>query len=225
MNSILKQLNFHPPTLGPWDNGEGVEVTWADEKSLSFKVMGSQWMYLNLETYHEVFEFFSHYDQAKGHCICTGLGFGLREKWLLNNKKVTKLTVIEKNPEVISYHEKIKSDVFLNAEIINEDANGYSGSCDTLLLDHFEFEPWNNPPKLFIDVKQCSTNIEHEVMWFWPLEHILVYYARVYKYCDLSPAHFYKGFRESYPTLPDLTDEKLLQYCKMFCERDYIDAG
>ena len=36
---------------------------------------------LQAQLHDEAYELYSHYDLAKGHCICTGLGFGVRENW------------------------------------------------------------------------------------------------------------------------------------------------
>jgi len=60
-------------------------------------------MALSNKTLKEVTEQYSHFKLAEGDCICTGLGFLLRESWLLENPRVTKITVIEKNVVVIHY--------------------------------------------------------------------------------------------------------------------------
>ena len=36
-------------------------------------------MSYRIKDHDEAYELYSHYDLAKGHCICTGLGFGVRE--------------------------------------------------------------------------------------------------------------------------------------------------
>jgi hypothetical protein len=41
-------------------------------------------MVLNLKTYKEVYEFFSHISLSQGSVICSGMGLLLRESWLVN---------------------------------------------------------------------------------------------------------------------------------------------
>ena len=66
-----------------------------------------------------------------GHCICTGLGLGVRENWILNKPGVTKVTVVEKNQEIIDYHKFINPRLFDDVEVIHCDANEYKGKIVT----------------------------------------------------------------------------------------------
>ena len=58
-------------------------------------------------THGQAKQFYSHYNLAYGHVVCTGLGFGTREKWLSTKPEVTKITVIEANKQIIDYHRDI----------------------------------------------------------------------------------------------------------------------
>ena len=164
-------------------------------------VDGQRWMTYNLFDHIQAFELYSHYDVAHGHCICTGLGFGVRENWLLTKPEVTKITVLEKNKEVIEYHQHIKSPMLDHIEVIHVNANKYKGQCDTLLLDHLEYFDKKN---LLAKVRHCITGIDHNTLWFWPLELLL------------TKKHKYQKLRSTLPTLPDLDKETLHLYKGMY---------
>lgn len=190
------------------------------EKNLSIKeidfggmygmfVANERWMTFNPKNSEQLFEFYSHYNLARGHCICTGLGFGLREEWLLSKKEVSKVTVIEKNIDVINYHKKINPDLLNQIEVINCDASEYSGQCDTLLLDHYESEPFSNLVGYFENIKRCSINISHNTLWFWPLEQII---SNEYDTMFVE----YNLLKKQFPTLPNINEEQLKSYSDMF---------
>ena len=180
------------------------------EKCYGLFVKNERWMTFTPKNFEQLFEVYSHYNLAKGHCICTGLGFGLREKWLLSKKEVSKVTIIEKNIDVINYHKKINPDLIDQIEVINCDASEYKGQCDTLLLDHYESEPFLDLDGYFENVKKCSNNIIHDTMWFWPLETILSResYDFIHQEYDL--------LKKQFPTLPDINEEQLNSYYDMF---------
>jgi hypothetical protein len=173
-------------------------------------IENEKWMVYSIQNLEALFEVYSHYDLAKGHCICTGLGFGIREKWLLSKKEVTKVTVIEKNIEVINYHKKINPDLINQIEIVHCDASQYEGQCDTLLLDHYELLPFSNLDDYFLNIKQCSNNIRHDTLWFWPLEYIISSKSRRKKKRE------YNLLRTQFPTLPDIDKKQLNFYYNLF---------
>lgn len=173
-------------------------------------VENEKWMVSSIENLEALFEVYSHYDLAKGHCICSGLGFGIREKWLLSKKEVTKVTVLEKNIEVINYHKKINPDLVNQIEIVHCDASQYKGECDTLLLDHYELLPFSNLDDFFSNIKECSNNIKHNTLWFWPLEYVISKKSRRKKKRE------YNLLREQFPTLPDIDKKQLNFYYNIY---------
>ena len=201
MLKLLQQFNYTPPHIEHYNNGV-LRVEGDIQHGWELFVDGQRWMTYNLIDHDQAFELYSHYDLAYGHCICTGLGFGIRENWLLTKSEVTKLTVLEKNKEVIEYHQHIKSPMLDHIEVIHVDANEYKGQCDTLLFDHVEFFDIKN--SLIKNVRHCATNIEHNTLWFWPLELLL------------TKKQNYQKIRSTLPTLPDLDKETLLLYTGMY---------
>jgi hypothetical protein len=180
MLDLLKMLNYDVPKIEPFSKGSlEVEKYEYPFTGFNLKVNGEQWMTYNLHTHAEAYGLFSHYYLAEGHCICSGLGFGVRENWLLTKKNVSKITVLEKNKEVIEYHQHIKSPFLDNIELIHCDASEYFGKCDTLLLDHYETNDFKH---IINDVCAVNRNIKHEKLWFWPFENII--YEIGLRYCN-----------------------------------------
>jgi hypothetical protein len=179
MLDLLKMLNYDVPKIEPFSKGSLEVEKWENSSGFVLKVNGEQWMSYNLETHLEAYHLFSHYYLAEGHCICSGLGFGIRENWLLTKKNVSKITVLEKNKEVIEYHQHIKSPFLDNIELIHCDANEYFGKCDTLLLDHYEH---HDSKDIINNVYTVHKNIKHETLWFWPFESII--YEIGLRYCN-----------------------------------------
>lgn len=213
MLRLLQQLNYTPPHIVEYNNNNTV-VTRGEPHIWQLQVHGHQWMSYDTILHTEIYQLYSHYDLADGHCICTGLGFGSREQWLLTRPNVTKVTVLEKNKEVIEYHQHIKSPFLDHIEIIHTDAAEYKGSCDTLLLDHYQFEPFSKKrASLIRNIKQCSTNIQHNVLWFWPLEALITKSSLV---PHLDTYDQYQFLRNSLPTLPDLDIHTIRLYIMMY---------
>lgn len=140
-------------------------------------------------------QLYAHYDLSEGHCICTGLGLGVREYWLMENPKVTRITVLEKHREVIDYHADPKG-----LEIIHTDARQYKGECDTLLLHH------TNTAISIDEVKDICKNIKCRTLWFWGVEC----------YLRRTPMNRYAKLRNHLPQLPDLSEDKLMEYLNSF---------
>ena len=165
MNRHLIETNYSPPKLIPFSHNE-IDVVFKENSYFLYE-NGQRWMSYNTDTHCQALQVFSHYDLAKGHCICTGLGFGVRESWLLKKPGVSKITVIEKNKNIIEYNKIVNPELMKNVEIINGSASNYRGKCDTLLLDHYELQ---SPDYIFNDVERCIKNIKSQATWFWPLE-------------------------------------------------------
>ena len=167
----LKVLGYIPPIIKSYDNN-GINV-WLDKRRKiydvpfwQFTMDGVQWMVLD-EKHGAASQFYSHYKLARGHVICTGLGFGTREQWLASKPEVTKITVLEKFKEVIDYHKDIGTKWSDKIEIINCDANDYKGSCDFLSIDHYEYD---DVLRILDSIKKVCNNITCESAWFWMLE-------------------------------------------------------
>lgn len=190
------------------------------------RIDNERWMRFDTSNFTQLFEFYSQYNLSRGHCICSGLGFGLREKWLLSKKQITKITVLEKNIEVIDYHKKINPYFMDKIEVVNCDASEYKGECDTLLLDHYENLPLLNLDEYFKDIKKCCDNIKHKTLWFWPLELVICELIdpkwTVLKN-DLNDKNItkkiyerYLNIKTMYPTLPNISEYELDAYCNLF---------
>ena len=167
----LKELGYVPPIIKSYDNN-GINV-WLDSRRKiydvpfwQFTMDGIQWMVLD-ERHGSASQFYSHYKLAKGHVICTGLGFGAREHWIASKPEVTKVTVLEKFEEVIDYHKDIGTKWPDKIEIVNCDANDYKGSCDFLSIDHYEYD---DVLRILDSIKKVCNNITCESAWFWMLE-------------------------------------------------------
>lgn len=182
MLSLLQHFNYTPPKLEAGKVGS-FEIVEREPGYFYLYINGEQWMAYDMNSHLEAYELFSHYTLAKGHVVVTGLGFGVRESWILTKSDVTKLTIIEKNKEVINYHKRNKS-AFLKdprVEIINMDASEYKGSCDVLLLDHYETSDYEI---ILADVKKIQDNVDCKTMWFWPFEKIIMHSRRWHTFND-----------------------------------------
>jgi len=194
MFEILNSFGYEKPKIVCGNFGH-VTVEQRDNM-FRLKVNGEQWMAFDPTSHDEAYELFSHYHLATGHVICTGMGFGIRESWILTKPEVTKLTIVEKNPEVYEYHKQINS-LFLSDPRVNvviHDASKYKNTCDVLLLDHYEFLHHH---LIIKDVQTIQNNINCNVMWFWPIELIIMrlrfLYMSLYQpqYIETLPALFH----------------------------------
>jgi hypothetical protein len=198
----LKSYDFELPFL-PDDIIGDLEVKQISNLKKLY-INNLQWMNLSLRNYWQVFQFLSHIENSKGRVTTTGMGFLLRESWLV--KKGMDVTVIESNENVIRYHMKYNPDICNKLKIVNDDAKQYVGNCDTLLLDHYEFE---SDDHVLNEVQNFKNRIDYETIWFWPIEKII-------KNKSLSDS---VSLRESYGELqriikglPDLSDSSLKLY-------------
>jgi len=216
MIQLLKSFNYSPIKLIPYKDNI-LEVKKSDN-SFTLFVNNYQWNNYNFKTHAEAFQVFSHYYLATGHCICSGLGFGVRENWLLSNPNVTKITILEKNKCVIDYHKQINSEFLKDVEIIHCDASEYVGDCDTLLVDHYEQE---SDQYILKNLKRLSNNIKCNNMWAWSIEPIIVSNAEAE---GISLFHSYQQIKmknELY-NFPDIDEQTLQLFIFMFFMHESI---
>lgn len=207
--SKLSSLGFIFPNL-PSDKIGDMEIKeFSNQKKLY--VNGQQWMGLNLTDHREIFQFVSHIEISKGDVITTGMGFLLRENWLL--QKGHSVTVIEQNENIINYHLKHNPDICSKLNIIHGDANNHIGKCDTLLLDHFELE---DNDKILNDVQKVKNNIHCDTLWFWPIERMIIKKSVNDK---ISYSSSYSSFRDLIPELPVMDNPSLERYLDLWMVR------
>jgi hypothetical protein len=221
MISLLEHMNYKPPVLKGGQLGS-FEIRENQPGYYYLYINGEQWMAYNTNTHLEAYEVYSHYMLAEGHVIVTGMGFGVRENWILSKPSVTKLTIIESSKDLIEYHTKNKSE-FLNdhrVEVINCDASEYKGSCDVLLLDHYELADYES---ILTNVKLVHDNIECKTMWFWPLERIIMHSRRWHTFNDepynlITKHESYKLLKKNWnlDKLHVFTEDEIDLMCMMF---------
>ena len=230
---LLKSLDYTFPNLKEYKKDDCEVIFDTTNNSYRLMVDGQEWMCYKAKEHDEAFELYSHYDLAQGHCICTGLGFGIRENWILNKKGVTKVTVLEKNKSVIDYHRFNSPKFFDDVEVIQTDVYDYKGKCDTLLLDHYQYgteaKQANLPNQntailvpftaianvILQNSAKVLKNIECDTMWLWSLEHIV---GSKEVESDVSKLFIYNDIKTHFGlhALPDLTEEKLSLYYSIY---------
>lgn len=171
-----------------------------DGSNFSLWKNDTKYMCENIDNMESLKQLEAQIDIAKGHVICTGLGFLLREEKLLEKKEVDCVVVIEKNKDVIDIQRKLNPEIMDKLFIINDDANLYEGKCDTLLLDHFEDEAYE---EIYDMVKQCCKNIQHKQMLYWDI------FAVCRRYAD------YQELRKKLVNLPNFTPSQFYKYVEM----------
>lgn len=221
MLSLLENFNYVQPTLKTGRFGK-FEIRENSPGYFYLYVNGEQWMAYDTNSHLEAYELFSHYKLAKGNVTVTGMGFGVRENWILTKPDVTKLTIVEKSKEVIDYHKRNKS-AFLKdprVEIICMDASEYSGSCDVLLLDHYELTGYES---ILADVKKIHDNVECNTMWFWPFEKIIMHSRRWHTFNDepgrlITKYEAYQLLKKNWglDKLHSFSEGDINLYCMMF---------
>ena len=167
-----------------------------DGSQFSLWYNDTRYMCENIDTMESLKELQSQIDIAKGHVICTGLGFLLREEKLLEKEEVDCVVVIEKNKDVIDIQRKLNPAIMDKLFIINDDANLYEGKCDTLLIDHFEDYEDNKLPI----VANCCKNIQHKQMLYWDI------------FADYTRYNQYQELRKQFVTLPNFTSSQFYNY-------------
>ena len=207
---LVNNLKYKLPNIVD-DKFDNLKVETINNVAI-LRINSQQWMGINLNTFNDVGEQYSHFELGRGHCICTGMGFLIRESWLLNNPLVTKITVIEKNESVIEYHKKHNPLILEKLNVVNCDVVDFKGECDVLLIDHYEWEKLDHIKK---DISNILENIKCDTIWFWPIERYIkdmankegISYLESYHKIidDINPKYF-----------PDLNENQLKSYCDLF---------
>jgi hypothetical protein len=221
MISLLEHLNYTPPTLNT-DNFGPLEIREGEPGYYYLYINGEKWMAYNTKTHLEAYQLYSHYILAEGHVIVTGMGFGVRENWILSKPSVTKLTIIEISKDLIDYHKQSGSSFLKDprVEVINCDASEYKGSCDVLLLDHYEKY---DIEKILTNVKLVQDNIDCKKMWFWPLERIIMHSRKWHIFNDetrnlITKYDAYMILKDNWKLdkLYDFSEDEINLMCMMF---------
>ena len=79
LNHLIEKYNYLPKLREVQHNGANVHYH-PENKRWSLMVDGVQWNHRE-----GLSQVFSHYYIAEGHVVTTGLGFGVRESWLLQS--------------------------------------------------------------------------------------------------------------------------------------------
>lgn len=185
-------------------------------KNLELFINDTPFMTYNLETHSQAHDLLINYHIAHGHCICTGLGFMVRETLLLNNPIVDKVTVLENSLDLIELQEVMNPKLMKNKklEVIHTDANTYKGSCDFLSVDHYEDDGGDFDKLMDTTVTNISNNIKHDMLWFWNIFQHLAYKENKYEiYRTIKQKFNYK--------LPELEPHQLYEYVAL-SNQEYI---
>lgn len=203
LDSFLEKYDLKLPVVEEYVGGK-LEIK-LQNGSFYLYIDSQQWMIFTPKSGNQIFEFYSHYNLSKGSVVCTGMGFLLRESWILKNPNLTKLTVIENSKDLIEYHKKKNPDLLEKIEILEGDVNDFELECDCLLLDHFELQTFD---QIISDVVNISKKIKHKSLWFWPLEKIILAESRKKQIHFLD---YYNSFRteNSLNTLPALNRDEI----------------
>lgn len=213
--SILKDNNYSvPKTIRPYLS-KNLQIK---EKILKLQDRSGYFYFLRIRndininvweqymaySYHhkEALELYSHYDLSYGDVITTGLGFAVREQWIAGKPEVKKITVIEKNKDLIDYHKRY-SNLNNKIELIHADANKYVGQCDVLLLDHYEGSV-HEFYKQSININNILNNISCNIFWAWQLENVTKSYSQ------------YNILKNMWNKLPNISEEKYKFYLNVY---------
>jgi hypothetical protein len=203
VNDFITNNSIELPKIEEYKFGS-LEIK-KQKESFYMYVNSQQWMIYSPQSGIQLFEFYSHNFLSKGVVVCTGMGFLIRESWILKNPNVTKVIVVENSKDVIDYHKEKNAKILEKIEIIHGDANNLEIECDCLLVDHFEMESFE---KILTDVVNLSKKINHKVLWFWSLEKMILAKSSKEKKSFLE---IYNNIRQNnnLSTLPQLNKETL----------------
>ena len=214
IEKFLKVNNFPEPNIKQVKD-ENIEIKLDHTNTYTLSINDGQkynrWMTYDTINKFQGCQVYSHYKFAYGNCICTGLGFGIREQWLLRNKNVTSVTVIEKNQTIIDYHKKYNNNLLSKINVVCEDAESFTGKCDSLLLDHYEFETAH---EILLSAEKIVKNIKCNIVWMWPLEVML---ENISKHTGLSKYFLYNDIKTKHGlNLPNISKDELYNIINIY---------
>ena len=191
---------------------------------------GERWMVYNFHTNREVKEFYSMYDMAYGDVLLSGLGFGILALWIASKPEVTSVTVVEVTGEII-YMFTDQNELPPKVKIIKEDINKFSSDqkFDCLFLDHYEENTFEDR---IANANEIMNKIDHDLFWFWSLEHILAQFAYgitdhqlFFNYLDEHRVDFSVKFEEfgkkyfPFAKFTQLSDKKINEYVYTYFDK------
>lgn len=178
---------FKLPNL-PFDEIGKLRIEGSPNRGVTYYYEDKQQMVLSQYSDQVYWESYNHNFFAFGDVVATGLGVLTRESMLIDNPRITSITVLEICEELIEYHKKHNPEIMDKLNVINCDANEWEGTCDTYLMDHHE------KGNLLENFLKCYQKVNCKQCWFWPLE------ICVAKYSD------YVILRDVVPELPELSE-------------------
>lgn len=119
------------------------------------------WMSLNPNEIETMKPFIN---KAKGNVLVLGLGMGYVPYMMANKNEVNKITIVEKDPEIINLFNKLIYPHFKyqnKIQIIKDDAINYTKNHQN--YDYIFADLWHNPEDgldLFIKLKRINKNID-----------------------------------------------------------------
>lgn len=188
-------IPFDLPRIVPGRHGS-VEVVEVSNHNYKLMINNELWMTMGADR-SQLYESYSMNLFAYGDVIGTGLGFCIREKMLLSNPRVKSITVLESSKDLIDYQNEINPDIMKQLNVVCCDANHYKGSCDVLLVDHYE-----DIRDRKHSVLSAAKNIQHKVIWWWT--------------ADLLRWKDYQQLSKELPTMPNLNRDQLLLLNHLF---------
>ena len=178
-------------------------------RAFLLKLNGEKWMVYHPGSLYEEREFTSSVELAYGKCVLSGLGFGILAGMLLENPKVSSITVYEVSKEVIEMN-RLHGESFKKIEVIHKSIRDVRGiTCDCLLLDHYEKE---KDVVILNDVIAISENIDANCIWFWRAEPMIQRFKDKGKIANIEEAYNLWVTQTGLTNLPKFTKKQLTHY-------------
>ncbi|MCR4879588.1 MAG: hypothetical protein K5906_01355 [Bacilli bacterium] len=149
-----------------------------DYEYLTLSKNNNIWMCI---TPNEINTMKPHIDHAHGHVIAFGLGLGYFAYMVANKKEVQKVTIIERDEEIINLFKDNLLPLFKNRdkiEIISSDAFEYIKKDGLIHYDYAFFDLWHNAEDglpMYLKIKEMKIYPETH---FWIEESLIAMYRR-----------------------------------------------
>ena len=196
----------------------GLLLTNEGGKGYRLTVDGKQWMTYSPIGLTQEKEFASSVDLAYGKCVLSGLGLGILAGMLLNNPKVTSITVYEVSKEVIELN-RTCGESFNKIEVIHQSMRDVKNiECDCLLLDHYEHE---SDEYIIDDVSEISYNNNAKCIWFWRAEPMIEHFKDIGKITNIQKSYDTWAASTGIRNLTNLTEQQLNYYISQWDTAGY----